>query len=80
MLEMTPNKSDVKYVKKKYFSILYSIEKAFFVLFSYQYFGINELNKSREFDIEAYSYRMKKEFPKKYEWIAITNHVLGNQQ
>ena len=78
MLEMTLNMS-----KKNIFpnrDILYSIEKAFFVFFSYQYFGINELNKSKKFDIEAYSYRMKKEFPKKFEWIAIINHVLGNQQ
>ena len=32
-----------------------------------QYFGVIELNKSREFDIEAYSNRMKKEFPKKFQ-------------
>ena len=56
------------------------LKKHFFVLFSHQYFGINELNKSREFYIEAYSYGMKKEFPKEFEWIAIINHVLGNQQ
>lgn len=31
-----------------------------------QYFGINELNKSREFDAEAYSDRTKKVFPKKF--------------
>ena len=32
-----------------------------------QYFGVIELNKSREFDIEAYSNRMKREFPKKFQ-------------
>ena len=31
-----------------------------------QYFGINELNKSREFDTEAYSDRMKNLFLKKF--------------
>ena len=83
---MTANVVDVKYVKKHDFSnhdILSTNKKLFLCSLRIkielrsekQYFGINELNKSREFDIEAYSERIEKEFPKKSQWVIAMSYV-----
>lgn len=82
---MTANVVDVKYVKKHDFSnhdILSTNKKLFLCSLRIkielrsekQYFGIMNL-ASREFDIEAYSDRMEKEFPKKPQWVIAMNYV-----
>lgn len=80
---MTSNVVDVKYVKKHDFSnhdilytnFLFSLRIKIELRSEKQYFGINELNKSMEFDIETHSDRMEKEFPKKSQWLIAMHYV-----